>query len=122
MFLNDPESVPLEDRELEAQHFNKVVNAFKQYRLHTLATNAKRRRDLASIPLEDQELVKSFMEEKIRAVEERATKNADVIRLIVEGHTEEEVNGDSSKEKATEQRVTEGDMDKVRSTIRQFVR
>ncbi|KNC99971.1 uncharacterized protein SPPG_05346 [Spizellomyces punctatus DAOM BR117] len=116
MFLNDPDTVPEADRLLEAQHFAKVIEAFNHYRLHSLSRNAKRRRDLASIPKAHQQLVGSFMEKKINSVEERILKNAAFIASIVAGHQNEETNG------GTKSQVSEGDMDKVRSTLRQFVR
>ncbi|KAI9097376.1 N2227-domain-containing protein [Phlyctochytrium arcticum] len=120
MFLNDPDSVPEEDRLLEAQHFSGVIRAFKQYRLLSLTSFAKRRRDLGRIPKAHQQLIQHSVIDRITKAEQRVNKNFEFINQIIEGHDDDGQQDRQDGKKAV--RVTESDLDKVRTTLRQFVR
>ncbi|KAJ3086355.1 hypothetical protein HK102_013243, partial [Quaeritorhiza haematococci] len=134
----------------EYAHFSKVIRAFRHYRLHSLALNAKRRRDYNSIPPTHRRLIDSIRdhdesvgqggsgsgapaggggeacgyERKLDAVDQRIMRNALFLAEIVEGQDGFPVAEPPAGEKSDteEPPVTEQDMDKVRSTIRQFVR
>ncbi|KAI8810225.1 N2227-domain-containing protein [Cladochytrium replicatum] len=124
MFLNDPESVDPADRLLEQQHYEKVVRAFRNYYQHGLAQIQKRRNDFS-----DPKFVKAAQRQlllahtdfgrKLDAVEMRLKYNANLINQILADHVAPTQPGQSKKDDLP---VTEGDMDKVRSTLRQLVR
>ncbi|KAI8999426.1 N2227-like protein-domain-containing protein [Gaertneriomyces semiglobifer] len=116
MFLNDPDAVSDADRLLEAQHFAKCVRAFQSYRVRSLATNAKRRRDFNSIPPSHKAVLPQW-EAKVDASNKSIEANAKFLEMVVDGVQVEEPQQENPRD-----RVMEGDLDKVRSTLRQFVR
>ncbi|KAJ3125133.1 TATA box-binding protein-like protein 2 [Nowakowskiella sp. JEL0407] len=97
MFQDDPESISAEDRLLEQQQFDKVIRAFRNYAYHSHAVNEKRRKDF-----EDSSFVKQSQRHLLLSVTDFARK--------LDAETNQNVP------------VSEHDMDKVRSTLRQFVR
>ncbi|KAI8913922.1 N2227-domain-containing protein [Powellomyces hirtus] len=121
MFINDDPAISDADRVLEIQHFENVVRAFQNYRLHSLTAMAKRRRDMTKIPHEHLELVTPLLEPKLSAAEECVRKNAAVVSVLLEGH-DAEGSAPAKGQAYRESRVAESDMDKVRSTLRQFAR
>lgn len=116
-----------EDDEAERRHFLKVVDAFNHYQVNTLAMNAKRKRDWEqTIPEAHRALVPSFGA-KLDAIDGLARENYQFIRQIIEEESpfpyEEaktmHLEGSADVESDP---VTEQDHDKVRSSLRQFVR
>ncbi|KAJ3162043.1 hypothetical protein HDU86_005741 [Geranomyces michiganensis] len=121
IFIGDDAAYSEADRKLESDHFNSVVRAFKHYRLHALTALAKRRRDLASVSsFENHALLEATLGLKIAATEQCVFQNAAVIALLVEGHGDE--GDDDVANGAKHPHVSESDMDKVKSTLRQFAR
>ncbi|KAJ3147167.1 hypothetical protein HDU89_005764 [Geranomyces variabilis] len=118
MFVGDDSSYSETERKLENEHFNSVVRAFKNYRLHALTALAKRRRDLASVSGENHALLDATLRPKIDATEQCVLQNAAVISALTEGHGADDVANGVGKAHA----VSEADMDKVKSTLRQFAR
>ena len=108
----DNDRVSEMDRNEEEKMFQRVVNAFKNYRSHSLASNEKRRKDWLSIPSHHRSLITSF-EARLDQVEQRISKNADVIHKIV--HELADNSESSQSKKSALLKSTEGDMDKVRS-------
>ncbi|KAI8816624.1 N2227-domain-containing protein [Fimicolochytrium jonesii] len=137
MFQNTHPPLTPTESALESRHFTRVIRAFQSYRAHSLAAMAKRRRDLASLG-DDHRAILSGLEEKIGGAEEGVRRNGVVMEEVARGYgygaveDEDEVaevgektrggEHDQSHEHSHSSHSTEQDMDKVRSTIRQFYR
>ncbi|RUS15456.1 N2227-like protein-domain-containing protein [Endogone sp. FLAS-F59071] len=119
----------------ERSHFRKVVAAFTHYRTHASRVNQRRRHDFHALPQHHKRLLPGFLA-RLDAVDDAIRQNAAVLKEIVadselfmEGEGEKDVaeNSDfdskppSGKESITPH-VSEFDMDKLRSTMKQFVR
>ncbi|KAJ3112406.1 hypothetical protein HDU96_004585 [Phlyctochytrium bullatum] len=113
---------PEEDRINEERAYNKVLKSFKNYRQHALGMNDKRRRDFAAIPEAHRKLVPEYGR-RLAMVDQRILKNAEFVDMMLEGQGDPEVPimGPDGKHIEPEP-VMESDMDKVRSTLKQFVR
>ncbi|KAL4061973.1 N2227-like protein-domain-containing protein [Scleroderma yunnanense] len=134
----------------EQLHFQNVVSTFRQYAKYSLSANHRRRKDLGMLPLADRALLDELgYKKKLQEVDDAIIANAKFLNKIVEnpeifGH---DVDGDDSELKDADtanhpsspsrgklrparpsdprkQRYspTEFDMDKLRSTIKLFVR
>ncbi|KAJ3008267.1 hypothetical protein HKX48_008671 [Thoreauomyces humboldtii] len=106
--FNDPA-----ETEAEIQHFDNVVRAFQQYRLHSLTSLAKKRRDVQSMSSEHLALVGGTLSSKLASAEFCVNHNAEVIATMLH---------DQDFETVREGSVRESDMDKVKTTLRQFAR
>lgn len=109
----------------ERDHLRNVLLSFTYYRRHSLIRNQRRRRDYQALPQQHKRLVPDLLE-KIDRVDQCIEGNMEFVRDIVQEC--EAFIGMDPVQLMTEgygQRdppVTPGDMDKVRSTFRQFVR
>ncbi|KAJ3217454.1 Chromodomain-helicase-DNA-binding protein 1-like [Dinochytrium kinnereticum] len=110
------------DRINEEKAYHKVLKAFKGYRSHTLAMNDKRRRDWHTIPETHRAMIPEY-QGRLGLVDQRILRNAEFVDLLLEGQGDPEmpVYGADGKPLQYEP-VMESDMDKVRSTLKQFVR
>ncbi|CAG8683221.1 17001_t:CDS:10, partial [Acaulospora morrowiae] len=129
MFINDPDNMDREAVEQEAKHFRKVLNTFALYKKHALSTNNRRRVDYHSLPERHKALIPEYLE-KLNIVDKAISKNYQVLKQILAdgrlfvGEEKDDPNSslnDYNKE-STASQVTEFDMDKLRSTIKQFLR
>ncbi|KAJ3415788.1 hypothetical protein HDV05_004060 [Chytridiales sp. JEL 0842] len=110
----------------EQQVFQKTVRSYRNYKSHTLQSLSKRLRDFNSIHPRFKELVPEF-EKRLGMCELRVGRNQEFLGKLVMGQGFEEMEGvvgggtsdggDKKKEP-----ILESDMDKVRTTLKQFVR
>ncbi|KAI8445240.1 N2227-like protein-domain-containing protein [Phakopsora pachyrhizi] len=126
----------------EVIHYGKVIAAFEDYRRYALTTNNRRRKDFYRLPTQDQRLITGYLR-KLDEVDDRIRRNADVLDEVVfkardsgldpstrirtqdsEDPPDEalkmETDSESSKFHLVAAPVQ--DIDKVRSTLRQFFR
>jgi len=120
--------IPEEQRESdeveEQKAFQKVLMAFAFYRRHSLIMNNRRRHDYTLIPQQHKELIPHYLE-KVNQVDKLIEENAMVLREIVKGSglfSDSEVQASVMKTRSQKPPVSASDMDKVRSTLKQFVR
>ncbi|CAG8485634.1 2063_t:CDS:10 [Ambispora gerdemannii] len=125
--------------EEEAVHFRKVLNTFALYKSYALSSNNRRRTDYHSLPERHKALLPDYLE-KLNRVDQAIIKNYEVVkkiltddRLFVEREKSEysanvesgtsafDENNEMSSVSPSSQ-ITDFDMDKLRSTIKQFVR
>ncbi|KAJ3099775.1 Chromodomain-helicase-DNA-binding protein 1-like [Phlyctochytrium planicorne] len=111
-----------EDRVSEEKAYNKVLRSFKGYRQHALQMNEKRRRDFEKIPERHRNMVPEY-HRRLAMVDQRILTNAGFLESLLEGQGNPDVPvyGVDGKPLNPEP-VMESDMDKVRSTLKQFVR
>ncbi|KAF7726246.1 hypothetical protein EC973_008956 [Apophysomyces ossiformis] len=111
----------------ERAHFQKVLTAFAYYRRHALNHNHRRRHDFMALPERHKRLIPDVLQ-KINAVDERIEANASMLKEIVRGATmfmkEDPIAliSEGYKTLGNKPPVSPMDMDKVRSTLKQFVR
>ncbi|ORY96129.1 UPF0586 protein C9orf41 [Syncephalastrum racemosum] len=109
----------------ERDHLRNVLLSFTYYRRHSLVRNQRRRRDYQALPQQHKRLVPDLLE-KIDRVDRCIEANMEFVRDVVQ-ECEAFIGMDPVQlmTEGYDQRdppVTPGDMDKVRSTFRQFVR
>ncbi|KZP20355.1 N2227-domain-containing protein [Athelia psychrophila] len=167
-----PHSHGLTDAEEEQLHVAKVIQTFKSYAKSSLSANNRRRKDIYTLPLADQEMLKGLgYLQKLDAVDDAIVANAEFLNQIVanpeifghnidsldiddvipetpaeetpeilavphshsdlshsHGHSHDHshelghANPPAFSGKPKRYKPTEFDMDKLRSTIKQFVR
>ncbi|KAK7172980.1 hypothetical protein R3I93_002948 [Phoxinus phoxinus] len=114
---------PEEESQLERQHFWNVMNAFKYYRIHVHERVNRAERQFRCLPDHHQQLLTNFLPNlsKIRCCVDR---NQEVMQAIVNNcldmfeNMEYGQDGDPRKVRPS----STFDMDKLKSTIKQFVR
>ncbi|KAH6903305.1 N2227-like protein-domain-containing protein [Coprinopsis sp. MPI-PUGE-AT-0042] len=90
-----------EDAEEERIHFQNVITTFRNYAQYSLAANNRRRRDVFSIPRDDQALLDALgYKKKLDEVDEAILANADFLGMIVENP---EIFGHNLDEEAEEE-------------------
>ncbi|KAJ3057244.1 hypothetical protein HK097_010604 [Rhizophlyctis rosea] len=104
-----------DDRDLEATHFNECVLAFLNYAQRNIAANKKRRSDILSLPSTQTRYLKN-LPRKIAGAEQRINANAAFLEMLANENITPELLEEREKP------VLESNADKVRSTLRQFVR
>ncbi|KAI8823217.1 N2227-like protein-domain-containing protein [Chytriomyces cf. hyalinus JEL632] len=134
----DPASPVPSSSEIEAEErvFNKSVRAFNKYATHSLAAIAKKRKDYNSartnlrnlVPKTDLDSGIDVFEKRLEDVESCIKRNQEVVRSMVVAMGADPDSLDLPQGRRVAGRpnqdsvVMDGDMDKVRSTLRQFVR
>lgn len=124
--------VEQDEEAAEQLHLIKVISAFANYKRHAQTQNQRRRRDYSSLPEHHKKLVPHYLT-KINQVDDCIQENMSLIRAIVQSasmflpdqHSSKE--GDDTMMTATKTNnkpppVSPMDMDKVKSTLKQFVR
>ncbi|KAH9997135.1 N2227-domain-containing protein [Russula vinacea] len=135
------------EAEEEQIHFQNVITAIQQYAPYTLAGNNRRRKDIFTLPRQDQALIEQLgYKRKLAEVDNAILANAAFLNQIVANPEIFENGGPSSESEAEaedgdglgenlgldesrdeentrrKRRPTDFDMDKVRSTLKQLVR
>ncbi|TPX45759.1 carnosine N-methyltransferase [Chytriomyces confervae] len=138
-FLSPDPALPVpSSSEIEAEErvFNKSVRAFNKYATHSLAAIAKKRKDYNSartnlrnlVPKTELDSGKDVFEKRLEDVESCIKRNQEVVRSMVVAMGADPDSLDVPQGRRVAGRpnpdsvVMDGDMDKVRSTLRQFVR
>ncbi|KAI9313718.1 N2227-like protein-domain-containing protein [Dichotomocladium elegans] len=113
----------------ELDHLRTVLTAFTYYKTHALKRNHRRRHDYLSLPEHHKRLIPDLLD-KINQVDRCIEKNMVLLKDIVKcagmfmGIDPRVLvaEGARAKQKGGELPVTPMDMDKVQSTLKQFVR
>ncbi|KAG7490544.1 hypothetical protein JOB18_037772 [Solea senegalensis] len=116
---------PEEEARLEKQHFWRIVDAFRFYRAHVQEQVKRAERQFRSLPQRHQNLLPSVMSNLTR-ISQCADCNQEVLHDIVHNslHMFENI-GCGEREDPRKVRpsfTSTFDMDKLKSTIKQFVR
>ncbi|KXS17597.1 N2227-domain-containing protein [Gonapodya prolifera JEL478] len=113
------------DQVEEQKAFFRCLAAFTHYKIHSLATLARRRRHYAALPSPHKLLLRNAgFEQKLDHAEQAVLQNFEFIKYIVAEESPFPYDEDAKKELSDSgsQESSESDMDRVRSTIRQVVR
>ncbi|CAG8542116.1 10962_t:CDS:2 [Diversispora eburnea] len=124
MFVDNSDNVEKEIVEQETKHFRKVLSTFALYKKHALSANNRRRNDYHSLAERHKTLIPDYLE-RLNNIDKAISKNYHVLKKIMIDNMED-INSNNlivedDKDSKSSQ-VTEFDMDKLRSTIKQFVR
>jgi len=122
----DESSQELKAEEQERLHFQKVANAFRLYKRHSLAAIGKRETYLNTLPMDHQKMLKKHgyqdcLDELKAAVDENNKIIGHILKDV--DHMFENVAHESNSNETDKRlRPTQMDMDKVQSTLKQIVR
>jgi len=109
----------------ERLHFQKVINAFRAYKKHSIAAIHKREEYLNRLPMEHQKLLRKHgYQETMDDLKLAVDRNNSIINHIlkdVDGIFEN-VNHSNMTEEDPRVRPTPVDMDKIQSTLKQIAR
>jgi carnosine N-methyltransferase len=112
-----------DDEQLEREHFRRIVNAFRFYKGHSLQRVYRTEKYLKSLPEPHIRLLDNYAKhlDKVRLAIEH---NYEIIKVIVRdvAHMFENVDHSDESDQNPIARASVMDMDKVQSTIKQFVR
>ena len=107
----------------ERLHFQKVLNAFKSYKKHSIASIHKREDYLNRLPMEHQKLLRKHgYQESMDDLKLAVDRNSTIINHIlkdVDGIFENVSHADKAEEDPRV-RPTPVDMDKIQSTLKQI--
>ncbi|KAM4576923.1 carnosine N-methyltransferase [Odontesthes bonariensis] len=115
---------PEEEAKLERQHFWRIIDAFRFYRVHVQEQVKRAERQFRSLSQHHQNLVPGVLYNLAR-ISHCADHNQEVLQAIVDNslHMFENVEyGEWEKDPRKAHPSTTFDMDKLKSTIKQFVR
>ncbi|XP_035220920.1 carnosine N-methyltransferase-like isoform X2 [Stegodyphus dumicola] len=118
---NDENSVETDD-DLERKHFQRIVNAFRSYKLHSLKRLYNSTKYISSLPQYQQDLLKNYRShlDKVRVAIEH---NYEIIKIIIKDVAHLFQNADHSNDiKVMSSDVTPFDMEKVQSIFKQLYR
>ncbi|XP_041644353.1 carnosine N-methyltransferase isoform X2 [Cheilinus undulatus] len=113
---------PEEEAKLERQHFWRIIDAFRFYRVHVGEQVRRAERQFLSLPKHHQNMLPNTLSNLAR-ISRCAEHNQQVLQAIVDNslHMFENIDyGERDPRKARPS--TTFDMDKLKSTIKQFVR
>ena len=111
MFQEEINELSESEREAETRAFDRILRAFGEYRIWTQNYLDHKRSNLRSLPDHYQSHLKQH-HQTLDIVQDRLVRNHVFIQQMLQSHNPP----------AQSDSVSEGDMDKVRSTLRQFVR
>ncbi|XP_076356687.1 carnosine N-methyltransferase-like isoform X1 [Tachypleus tridentatus] len=107
----------------EKKHFQRIVNAFRCYRLHSLVRLCKTLKYTNSLPESHQTVLKNYKQhlEKVRVSIEH---NFEIFKLIIQdvAHMFENADHSNDMKISSQVQATLSDMDKVQSLLKQVVR
>ncbi|XP_048750609.2 carnosine N-methyltransferase-like [Ostrea edulis] len=115
-----------DDDQAEREHFIRILNAFKFYRSHSMRRVYMAEKSFNGIPQQHQKYIPHFLD-NLKTIQTCISHNYEIIRLIIkdaeymfENKTHE---ADVKPEENLKQMPpTNFDMDKVKTTLKQFVR
>ncbi|XP_077105145.1 carnosine N-methyltransferase [Ranitomeya variabilis] len=113
---------PEENEKLEREHFWKIINTFTCYRSHIHERVNRAERQFVSLPKSQQNMLPNF-HSNLDRIRKCADHNQEILQLIVNDCTfmfENKEYGNNGHKKSTP--ASTFDMDKLKSTIKQFVR
>jgi len=126
MTSTDGDNVKLSrEEEEERLHFQKVTNAFRSYKKHSMAAIHKREEYLGRLPVEHQKLLRKHgFQDTLDDLKQGVEQNNDIIVHILKDVESmfENVSHSGKAESDPRVRPGPGDMDKVQSTVKQIVR
>ncbi|XP_072521222.1 carnosine N-methyltransferase [Salminus brasiliensis] len=114
---------PEEEARLERQHFWKIIDAFRYYRTHVKERVNRAERQFRSLPQKHQQLLSGFLP-NLAKIRRCVDQNYEVLQAIVHNclHMFENIEyGEEDGARKVGPSST-FDMDKLKSTIKQFVR
>ncbi|XP_076855168.1 carnosine N-methyltransferase [Brachyhypopomus gauderio] len=114
---------PEEEARLERQHFWKVIDAFRFYRTHIHERVSRTERQFRSLPQRHQRLLSGFLP-KLAKIRHCVDQNHEILQAIVRNCTHMFENMEYGEDDNARKVVPTStfDMDKLKSTIKQFVR
>ncbi|CDS13701.1 hypothetical protein LRAMOSA05875 [Lichtheimia ramosa] len=125
--MHDHNHDAVDPAEAERVHLRNVLTAFTYYKSHALKRNHRRRHDFLALPEHHKRLIPDVMD-KINQVDRCIEQNMIMLRDIVKcagmfmGIDPRALVAEGCRDKGNHPPVTPMDMDKVRSTLKQFVR
>jgi carnosine N-methyltransferase len=111
----------MNEDEHEQFHLLKVISAFAYYKRHASTQNQRRRRDYSSLPEHHKKLIPNYLT-KLNAVDDCIDENMKLIRDIVSSASMFLESGEPMTANKKTPIPSPMDMDKVKSTLKQFVR
>lgn len=108
--------------ELERKHFQRIVNAFRSYKMHSLKRLYNSIRYINSLPIHQRDLLKNYRShlDKVRVAVEQ---NYEIIEIIIKDVSHLFLNEDHSDDiKVVSHDVTQFDMEKLQSIFKQLYR
>ena len=105
----------------EASYLIRTILSFKHYKTHTFSLNHRRMQNFYALPSSQRELLQPEFTRKLEAIDLAVEKNSLVARRIARLGEEMYLNG-KEVPMVGPVRPKEKDMDKARSTLKQFVR
>ncbi|KAM3611418.1 uncharacterized protein V6R79_018205 [Siganus canaliculatus] len=114
---------PEEEARLERQHFWRIIDAFKFYRVHVLEQVKRAERQFRSLPMHHQNMLPNVLANLTR-ISECADHNQELLQAIIHNslHMFENIEYGERENPKKSRPCTTFDMDKLKSTIKQFVR
>ncbi|KAK2837528.1 hypothetical protein Q5P01_014740 [Channa striata] len=114
---------PDEEARLERQHFWRIIDAFRVYRFHVQEQANRAERQLRSLPQHHQNLLPGVLPNLAR-IRQCAEHNQEVLHAIVQNslHMFENIEYGERVDPRKMRPTSTFDMDKLKSTIKQFVR
>ncbi|XP_072260241.1 carnosine N-methyltransferase [Pyxicephalus adspersus] len=113
---------PEEEERLEHEHFWKIINAFSWYRTHIYERVARAEKQFKSLPKYQQKMIPHFFS-NMDTLRKCADENQEILQMILSDCThmfENKEYGSNSHRKLSP--ASSFYMDKLKSTIKQFVR
>ncbi|XP_067938499.1 carnosine N-methyltransferase-like [Watersipora subatra] len=116
----------LEEEQKERDHFQKVIDAFRYYRIHSMKRIATAEKQFNEIPTRQQRLVPSFGDTSLR-LQQAVEQNYAVVKKIIQSTDMLFENRSfpldaSTVNEVPDNKPKEFDMDKVRTTLKQLAR
>ncbi|KAM9392862.1 carnosine N-methyltransferase [Pholidichthys leucotaenia] len=114
---------PDEEARLERLHFWRIINAFRFYSIHVKEQVRRAERQFQSLPQHHQDLLPNFLL-KLSRISQCADHNQEVLQAIIHNslHMFENMEYGERQDPRTVRPSSTFDMDKLKSTIKQFVR
>ena len=114
----------ISEEEQERQHFIRIINAFKYYRVHSIKRVLAAEKHYNDLPKHHKAMIPTFRD-NLKGIKKCIEHNFEIIRLIifhVDNMFENKTHSGGPDDANGQQPASEFDMDKVKSTLKQFVR
>ncbi|XP_056275762.1 carnosine N-methyltransferase [Pseudoliparis swirei] len=114
---------PEEEAKLERQHFWRIIDAFRFYRVHVQEQVKRAERQILSLPQRHQDLLPDVLSNLDR-ISQCADHNQEILQAVVHNslHMFENIEYGDREDQRKVGPSTTFDMDKIKSTIKQFIR